>query len=122
MVVSALMALGGIATAYTLYVIAPELPDLLSQRWREAYALSFNKWYVDEFYDRTIVQPTVALANGLWKFVEVELIDAMVNGVGAATVVWGLTLRLVQSGEVQHYALAMALGAVAILGLYLMLL
>src|SRR5947208_9936537 len=122
MLLATLLGLGGIATAYVCYVISPELPDLLIQRWRKAYALSFNKWYVDEFYDRTIVQPTVALANGLWKFVEVEVIDAMVNGVGAATVVWGLALRLVQSGEVQHYALAMALGAVAILGLYLMLL
>ncbi|TLY23330.1 MAG: NADH-quinone oxidoreductase subunit L [Nitrospirae bacterium] len=122
MLLATLLGLGGIATAYVFYVKSPELPDRLIQRWREAYALSFNKWYVDEFYDRTIVQPTVALANGLWKFVEVEVIDAMVNGVGAATVVWGLALRLVQSGEVQHYALAMALGAVAILGLYLMLL
>ena len=122
MLLATLLGLGGIATAYVFYVKSPELPDRLIQRWREAYALSFNKWYVDEFYDRTIVQPTVALANGLWKYVEVEVIDAMVNGVGAATVVWGLALRLVQSGEVQHYALAMALGAVAILGLYLMLL
>jgi len=64
----------------------------------------------------------VALANGLWKIVDVQVIDGMVNGVGTATVLWGRALRLVQSGEVQHYALAMALGAVAILGLYVMLL
>jgi NADH-quinone oxidoreductase subunit L len=54
--------------------------------------------------------------------VDVAVIDGMVNGVGAATVLWGRALRLVQSGEVQHYALAMALGAVAILGMYLLLL
>jgi len=122
MLLATLMGLGGIATAYIVYVKSPGLSDRLAQQWREAYALSFNKWYVDELYDRTIVQPTVALANGLWKVVDVGVIDAMVNGVGAATVLWGRALRLVQSGEVQHYALAMALGAVAILGLYVMLL
>jgi len=62
----------------------------------------------------------VALANGLWRIVDVEVIDAMVNGVASATVLWGRALRLVQSGEVQHYALAMALGAVVILGMYLL--
>ncbi|TLY31640.1 MAG: NADH-quinone oxidoreductase subunit L, partial [Nitrospirae bacterium] len=122
MLLATLMGLGGIATAYIVYVKSPGLPDRLAHQWREAYALSFNKWYVDELYDRTIVQPTVALANSLWKIVDVQVIDGMVNGVGAATVLWGRALRLVQSGEVQHYALAMALGAVAILGLYVMLL
>jgi len=122
MLVATLMGLGGIAAAYIAYVKSPGLPDRLAQQWREAYALSFNKWYVDELYDRTIVQPTVALANGLWKIVDVEVIDAMVNGVGTAAVLWGRALRLAQSGEVQHYALAMALGAVAILGMYLLLL
>ena len=122
MLLATLMGLGGIATAYIVYVKSPGLPDRLAQQWREAYALSFNKWYVDELYDRTIVQPTVALANGLWKIVDVQVIDGMVNGVGAATVLWGRALRLIQSGEVQHYALAMALGAVAILGMYLLLL
>jgi len=122
LLVATLMGLGGIATAYLVYVKAPGLPDRLAQQWREAYALSFNKWYVDELYDRTIVRPTVALANGLWRIVDVEVIDAMVNGVASATVQWGRALRLVQSGEVQHYALAMALGAVAILGMYLLLL
>ena len=75
---------------------------------------------MDELYDRLFVRPTVALASGLWKIVDVEVIDAMVNGVASATVLWGRALRLVQSGEVQHYALAMALGAVVILGMYLL--
>jgi len=118
MLVAVAMAFGGIAAAWVVYVKSPGLPDRLAETWKQAYALSFNKWYVDELYDRTIVKPTVGLANGLWKKVDVAVIDAMVNGVGAATLLWGRGLRLVQSGQVQHYALAMALGAVMILGLY----
>jgi NADH-quinone oxidoreductase subunit L len=114
------MGIGGIVAAWVVYVKSPGLPDRLAEKWRRAYDYSFHKWYVDELYDRMIVKPTVNLANGLWRKVDVAVIDAMVNGVAAATVRWGRAMRLVQSGQVQHYALAMALGAVVILGMYLL--
>jgi NADH-quinone oxidoreductase subunit L len=120
MIAATLMGLGGIAAAYVVYVKSPALPQQLAEKWTQAYALSFNKWYVDELYDRTVVTPTVDLANGLWRRVDVAVIDAMVNGVASATVQWGRAMRLVQSGQVQHYAMAMALGAVVILGVYLL--
>jgi len=118
--VAVAMGLGGIAAAWFVYVKSPGLPQQLAERWKQAYAWSFNKWYVDELYDQTFVKPTVDLATGLWRRVDVAVIDAMVNGVGAAAVLWGRVMRLVQSGEVQHYALAMALGAVLMLGWYLL--
>jgi NADH-quinone oxidoreductase subunit L len=114
------MGVGGIAAAWVVYVKSPGLPDRLAEKWRQAYDYSFHKWYVDELYDRTIVKPTVDLANGLWKKVDVAVIDAMVNGVGSAALLWAQGMRVVQSGQVQHYALAMALGAVTILGVYLL--
>ena len=120
MIAATLMGLGGIAAAYVVYVKSPGLPQQLAEKWKQVYALSFNKWYVDELYDRTFVTPTVDLANGLWRRVDVAVIDAMVNGVASATMLWGRTMRRVQSGQVQHYALAMALGAVVILGMYLL--
>jgi NADH-quinone oxidoreductase subunit L len=120
MVAATLMGLGGIFAAWFAYVKSPGLPDRLAQQWRQAYALSFNKWYVDELYDKVFVRPTVDVANLLWKFMDVAVIDKTVNGVAAAVLNWSRSLRLVQSGEVQHYALAMALGAVVILGMYLL--
>src|SRR3989442_6425494 len=88
MLLATVMGLGGIATAYLAYVKSPGLPQQLAEQWRNIYALSLNKWYVDELYDRLFVRPTVALANGLWRIVDVEVIDAMVNGVASATVLW----------------------------------
>lgn len=120
MLVAVAMGVGGIAAAYVVYVKSPGLPQQLAEKWQKAYDYSFNKWYVDELYDRTVVTPTVDLASGLWRKVDVAVIDAMVNGVGAATVLGGRAMRLVQSGQVQHYALAMAFGAVVILGMYLL--
>ena len=120
MLVAALMGLGGIAAAYLVYVTSPGLPDRLAQQWQRAYRLSLNKWYVDEAYDRTVVRPTVRLADGLWKWVDVVVIDGAVNGLARTIARWGWLMRLVQSGQTQHYALGMTLGAVIILTVYLL--
>jgi NADH-quinone oxidoreductase subunit L len=110
----------GIGAAYYAYVANPSLPDRLAERWTAAYRLSLHKWYVDEAYDRSIVRPTVAAATALWKRVDVAVIDGAVNGVARAIAWGGWFLRLVQSGQTQHYALGMALGLVAVLTVYLL--
>jgi hypothetical protein len=83
-----------------------------------AYNLIFNKYYVDELYDLLFARPTVALSNWLWRSVDAEVIDGVINGtantVGANSGLW----RRLQTGNVQHYAISMLLGAVAILGYY----
>ncbi len=119
MVAATVMGLIGIAGAYVMYVKSPGIPDRLAARWQAAYRLSFNKWYVDEAYDRTVVRPTFSLANGLWSIVDVGVIDAAVNGVARALAWGGWLMRLFQTGQAQHYALAMTAGAVAILTFYL---
>ena len=121
MVMAALLGIAGIVTAFIMYVRSPELPDRLAQQWRQAYELSFHKWYVDELYDKWFVRSTVNLARALWSGMDMAVIDGAVNGL--AHTVWrtSRSLRLIQSGEVQHYALAMALGAVVMLGMYLLL-
>ncbi len=119
MVLATGMGLLGIAGAYYLYVLKPALPDQFARRWQLLYRASLNKWYVDEAYDRTIVRPTFSGATELWKRVDVNVIDGAVNGVARAVAWGGWVLRLVQSGQTQHYALGMALGAVVLFTVYL---
>jgi NADH-quinone oxidoreductase subunit L len=120
MAAATLMGLAGIALAYYVYVSNPSLPERLALRWQALYRGSLNKWYVDEAYDRTVVQPTFTLADRLWKQVDVAIVDGAVNGVAHAIALWGWLLRLIQSGQTQHYALGMALGAVVMLTVYLL--
>src|SRR5437773_12118697 len=112
MVVATGLGLLGIAGAYYVYVHNPALPDQFARRWESLYQASLNKWYVDEAYDRTIVRPTFSAATELWKRVDVNVIDGAVNGVARAIAWGGWLLRVMQSGQTQHYALGMALGAV----------
>jgi NADH-quinone oxidoreductase subunit L len=115
-----LLGLLGIGLAYVLYVRSPGLPDQLSEKWQSLYQLSLNKWYVDEAYDKTFVDPTFQVADKMWKEVDVKVIDGAVNGVARGIAWSGWVTRLVQSGETQNYALAMTVGAVMILGVYLL--
>ena len=119
MLLATAMGILGIAGAYYAYVLHPSLPDRWAQQWRTAYEWSLHKWYVDEAYDRSIVRPTFTAAAELWSRIDVAIIDGAVNGIARAIAWGGWLLRLVQSGQTQHYALGMALGAVAILTMFL---
>lgn len=121
MVVATAMGLIGIAGAYYVYVLNPTLPDRFARQWQSLYRGSLNKWYVDEAYDRTIVRPTLFAATELWKRVDVSVVDGAVNGVARAIAWGGWLLRLLQSGQAQHYALGMALGAVVLVTMFLFL-
>ncbi|MDH4082168.1 MAG: NADH-quinone oxidoreductase subunit L [Nitrospira sp.] len=120
MLAATAMGLLGIASAYYVYVLNPDLPERLATRWKVLYQASLNKWYVDELYDYLFVRPTLKTASELWKRVDVEVIDGAVNGIARAIAWGGWLLRLIQSGQTQHYALAMALGIV-VLTAYLLL-
>lgn len=121
MVAATLASLAGLAGAYYLYVLHPHLPDHLARQWNSLYQGSLNKWYVDEAYDRLFVRTTLSAASSLWKRIDVGVIDGAVNGVGQAAVGGGWLLRLLQSGETQHYALAMAAGLVVMVTIVLLL-
>src|SRR5262252_4835359 len=121
MILATSMGLLGIAGAYYVYVIKPGIPDQLARQWKALYQGSLHKWYVDEAYDHTIVRPMFFVADELWKKVDVAVIDGTVNGVAHAIAWSGWLLRLVQSGQIQHYALGMALGAVVFLTILLII-
>jgi NADH-quinone oxidoreductase subunit L len=142
---SVLVAAAGIWTAYRFYVRAPEIADRLRERWAGAHTVLTNKYYVDELYDATIVNGTMASAFGLWMF-DRRVVDGAVNGSGWLTVFasWVSSLidkyvvdgavnlvgrsaeessfvfRRVQTGLIQNYALLMLFGVFAFVSIYLL--
>ncbi len=84
------------------------------------YRLLLNKYYVDELYDASLVQPLVVVSReGLWRAVDVGVIDGAVNGVAALVDAGAATLRRLQTGSVRTYASSLFLGVVLVLGYYL---
>ena len=80
----------------------------------------YNKWYVDELYDRTIVRPLLALWRGCWRIVDSTLIDGTINGVATGGRVVGWFGSLFQSGRVATYMAFFLVGVFVILGSFLL--
>jgi NADH-quinone oxidoreductase subunit L len=134
----------GIFLAYRFYVKDPSIADRLARRWAGPHRVLSNKYYVDEAYDATVINGTMASARGLWT-VDRTVVDGAVNGTGKVTVVtsWlsgltdrsvvdglvnavaaviheaSFTFRRVQTGLVQNYALLMLFGVFAFVTVYL---
>ena len=108
-VVTTLAALAGLGIAYLIW---------MRGRVRESAVepgVLKQAWYVDDLYRAVVEAPSRALANFSAFVLDARIIDGTVNGVGALVRAGGSRLRGVQSGFVRNYALAVALGAVAIL-------
>jgi len=69
-----------------------------------------DKWYVDEAYDKIIVQPLDKLGVFFKNIFEKSVVDGIVNGVGRLVNYSSRQLRLLQSGQVGSYVLLMVLG------------
>ena len=120
MAISSLIALAGIGLATFLWLKNRQIPDRLSKQYPGVYHTLLNKYYVDEMYDATIVQPIkVVSTEGLWRGFDVKIVDGAVNGAGYLVSGVSIVLRLLQNGSVKTYAVSTFAGVVTILAYYL---
>jgi NADH-quinone oxidoreductase subunit L len=108
--VSIIIALTGIGIGWVWFNRKPlwEPPSLLE-----------HKYYVDEVYDAAVVQPIKqGSINVLWKIIDVRIIDGAVNGAGQLASLFGGALRYLQSGLARSYVALVVLGALLIIGYF----
>jgi NADH-quinone oxidoreductase subunit L len=112
------LAAGGIAGAAYLYLLRPDLTDVLKQKAGPIYTVLDHKYWFDELYAWLFAGGARAVGNGLWKGGDVAVIDGVfVNG-SARLVGWcASVIRRVQSGFIYHYAFTMIIGVVVLLTL-----
>ena len=119
MAVSSLVAFAGIGLATFLWLKRKDIPAQMATRFSGVHKLLLNKYYVDEVYDATIVQPIkVVSQEGLWRGFDVKIVDGAVNGAGYFVSGVSIVLRLLQNGSVKTYAASIFAGAVTILAFY----
>ena len=120
MIVSTLVALAGIGIATYYFLKNTRAAAAMAARFAGVRLLLQNKYYVDEIYDATVIQPIhITSESGLWKGVDVGLIDGIVNGIGRTVAGSSEVLRRLQTGSVRAYAASLFFGVVLILGYYL---
>ncbi|MBI5021090.1 MAG: NADH-quinone oxidoreductase subunit L [Ignavibacteriales bacterium] len=116
MALSVLAGIVGILLARRWYLSKPEVVENLTIAMKKFYNLLWNKYFIDEIYEYTIVKPIkVGSEKLLWKGFDVNIIDGMVNGSAKLIGFISGGLRKIQSGVVQNYAFAFIIGIVVIL-------
>jgi NADH-quinone oxidoreductase subunit L len=119
MILSVVIALIGIFIAYRFYIVNPALPGRFVGSFKGLFTAVHNKYYVDEFYHATVVRGLLGLGTVCKRFVDEVLIDGTYNGIAYVLRGIGAVLRFIQSGQVQGYAFAMIVGAIVVLGYFI---
>ncbi|MEX2233379.1 MAG: NADH-quinone oxidoreductase subunit L [Cyclobacteriaceae bacterium] len=101
--------------AYLLYVRSKKVPTPEGVTLNTFHRLIYNKYYVDETYEKIILKPLNFLYKALDALVERLLIDRAVNGAGKAVTWGGKTLRFVQTGNTGFYIFAMVISIIILL-------
>ncbi|HEX3529527.1 MAG TPA: NADH-quinone oxidoreductase subunit L [Thermoanaerobaculia bacterium] len=117
-------------------------------RFPAAHRVLENKYYVDEFYDATVIRGFWSTARGLFRFdagfidgflvngtrnvvvyafslgsslFDKYIVDGLVNGVGRILDGFSRGFRRLQTGYVANYALVLAMGMFALICVYMVL-
>jgi NADH-quinone oxidoreductase subunit L len=105
------LALAGFATAYLLYLKRTDLPKRIALAFGPLYALVERKYGFDELYSRVFAAGTRMVGRGFWRGGDQTVIDGlMVNGTARVVGWFSGVIRLVQSGLLNQYAVAMLFG------------
>ncbi len=143
MVISVMVGVLGWGLAWFMYTKRTDIPYRLAEKYKDLYELLLNKYWVDELYEFVFVRGAKALANVLWGFDErvvdgavngashliiqsseesgrfdLQTIDGSVNGLSVVIQFGARAFRLLQTGFVQNYVLAMVLGLFVIVTAY----
>ena len=147
MLASVAIAFFGFWLARSLYLKRPAVPDVVETKLGPVYPILANKYFVDEFYNATVVRGTLLLSVFLSWFdahiidglvnltrnitvigfgegsnlIDKYIVDGAVNGVAYAAKRGSGLVRRMQSGVVENYALVMGGGVVLLAMVYLFL-
>jgi NADH-quinone oxidoreductase subunit L len=116
MAVSVLIAAASIYAALVIYRKRSDIAETVAGKFKKAYRILLNKYYVDEIYDAAVVNPIVKISTEiLWKGVDSTVIDGTINGSASLTGRLAQAVRRIQNGVAQSYALVFVVGILFVL-------
>lgn len=120
MALSVVVASASAFTAYYFYLKAPHIPGLIANRFQKTYRFIENKYFVDEFYFSKIINPLVKISDDLWQHFDVKVVDKTTYFISDVVKSSGQLVRSLQTGNIQQYAMYIAIGIVVTLSLIIM--
>jgi NADH-quinone oxidoreductase subunit L len=113
------LATAGALTAWFLYIVRPELPAVIKQKFSFIANILEKKYGFDEFNEWFFAGGARLVGRGLWKGGDQALIDGIAVNGSARAVGWiASVVRLFQTGHIYQYAFSMIIGVFVLLTLW----
>ncbi len=109
-VLTMFIALGGIWVAFKMY--SERLVRKEKVENSRIYKILSNQYYIPVFYERAISKPYAELSDIAWKEVDMQVVDATVDGIAHIIEDSGEASVQVQSGNLSDYLNWMAIGVI----------
>jgi NADH-quinone oxidoreductase subunit L len=115
-----ILAASGVALAWIFYILRPDIPGKIQQKFSTVHQILENKYGFDSFNERVFAGGARFIGNKLWQIGDVQIIDgAIVNGTANLIGRISQKVRHLQSGLIYHYAFAMIIGVFLFLTLFI---
>jgi NADH-quinone oxidoreductase subunit L len=115
------LAMAGLFTAWFVYTRRPEIARNLAIKFDWLYFILDRKYGFDEFNQALFAGGSKLLGKFLWLFGDRAVIDGLaVNGSAHAVGRLAAAVRQVQTGMLYHYAMAIIIGLLALLGWFVL--
>jgi NADH-quinone oxidoreductase subunit L len=109
------------ALATYVYLFNPKVADKAATIFAPVVRVLQNKYFIDDLYFAVFAKGGLRLGRGLWKGGDVAVIDdVLIDGSASLVQRTAGFVRRVQSGYLYHYAFAMILGLILLLGGFLL--
>jgi NADH-quinone oxidoreductase subunit L len=119
MLISVSVAAASATLAFIFYVKDLSKPKEVVSKIPKLYNLVSNKYFVDEFYQKNILDPVVSLSRALWLYMDVEFIDKATYKISGFAQDSAEGLKSLQTGNLQRYALYIVVGFIAMISVIL---
>lgn len=111
------LGIAGVLTAWLCYVVFPRLPVVFATQFVWIYKILTNKYGFDAFNQWFFARGSQKVAQEFYEVGDLKILDnQLVYGSGRGVVVLSKILRKLQTGYLYHYAFAMILGLLVLLG------
>jgi NADH-quinone oxidoreductase subunit L len=106
--------------AFKMYLKKGDAPKKVVEALGPVYSVVNNKYFVDEFYFGTLINPLVKVSRQIWYHIDVNIIDKATYKATDLVRGGGSFVRSLQNGNMQQYALYVIAGVAVTLSFVLM--
>jgi len=110
--VTTLIAVGGIVVAWLLYGKRLRRSEKIEQSL--PYRILSNQYYIPILYEKAVIRPYAELSDIAWKEIDMQVVDATVDGIANVIEESGDRTRAMQTGNLSDYLKWVVIGAIAL--------